>query len=100
MNLIVAVAIILLNLYVAVSTSCQIPCFVLSIHFPDVASSICVEVDSRSSHGLSFYAHLFQLTVQKCTKVQLSAKKCRFVTCRHLSLQRRNSLPYLCIVIN
>ncbi len=43
------------SVYVAVSTSCQIPRFVLSIHFPDVLTSICVEVDSRVSLGLPFY---------------------------------------------
>ena len=43
------------SVYVAVSTSCQIPRFVLSIYFPDVLTSICVEVDSRASLGLPFY---------------------------------------------
>jgi len=59
MNLIVAVVIVLLNLYVAVSISCQIPRFVLSIHFPDAATSICVEVDSRAFHGVPFYDRAF-----------------------------------------
>ena len=46
MNLLVAVAIVLLHLYVVVSTGCQILHFVLSIHFPDVPAFICVEVIS------------------------------------------------------
>ena len=52
MNLIVAVAIVLLNLYVASSISCQIPHVVLSIYFPDVSTSICVEADPKVSHEL------------------------------------------------
>ena len=44
MNLLVAVAIVLLNLYIAVSTDCQILHFVLSIHFPDIPVFICVAV--------------------------------------------------------
>ena len=43
MYLIVAVAIVLLNLYVGFDTSSRIPCFVCSINFPDAATSICVE---------------------------------------------------------
>lgn len=39
-NLIVTVTIVLLNLYVAVSTGCRILHFVWSMHFPDVAASI------------------------------------------------------------
>ena len=46
MNLIVAVAIVLLNLYVTACISYQIHSFVLSVHIPDVSTSICVEVDS------------------------------------------------------
>ena len=49
-NLIVAVAIILLNLYVASVGSCQIPRFVLSICFTEVAIYICVEANSRVPH--------------------------------------------------
>lgn len=52
MNLIVAVAIVLLNLYVASGISCQIPHVVLSIYFPDVSTSICVEADPKVPHGL------------------------------------------------
>ena len=54
MNLIVAVAIVLLNLYVASSISCQIPHVVLSIYFPDVSTSIYVEADSKVPHELHF----------------------------------------------
>ena len=50
MNLIVAVAIILLNLYVAYGISRQIPHAVLSICFPDVSTSICVEADLKAPH--------------------------------------------------
>lgn len=42
-NLIVAVAIVLLNLYVAVGISCRILQPLWSTHFPDVATSIGVE---------------------------------------------------------
>ena len=49
-NLIVAVAIILLNLYVAVSTGCRLPPLVLSMHFPDVAASIYVEAVPAVPH--------------------------------------------------
>ena len=58
-ELIVAVTIVLLNLYVAVGISCRIPHFVLSIHFLDVATSICVEVDSQAPHELPFYDKAF-----------------------------------------
>lgn len=49
-HLIVAVAIILLNLYVAVSTGCRLPPLVLSMHFPDVAASIYVEAVPAVPH--------------------------------------------------
>ena len=49
-NLIVAVAIILLNLYVAVSAGPRIPPLVLSMHFPDVAASIYVEAVPAVPH--------------------------------------------------
>ena len=52
MNLIVAVAIVLLNLYVASSISCQIPHVVLSIYSPDVSTSIYVEAGSKVPHEL------------------------------------------------
>ena len=52
MNLLVSVAIILLNLYVAYGISCQIPHVVLSIYYPDVSTSICVEADPKVSHEL------------------------------------------------
>lgn len=42
-NLIVAVAIVLLNPYVAVGINCQILQPVWSTHFPDVATSIGAE---------------------------------------------------------
>ena len=51
---VVITAIVLLILYVAVSTNCQIPHFILSIHFPDVSASICVEADSKVPHELPF----------------------------------------------
>ena len=51
MNLIVTVAIVLLNLYVTGCISYKIPPFVLSVHIPDVSTSICVEVDSITVHG-------------------------------------------------
>ena len=51
MNLIVAVAIVLLNLYVTACISYYIPPFVLSVHIPDISTSICVEVDSTTVHG-------------------------------------------------
>lgn len=52
MNLIVSAAIVLLNLYVSSSISCQIPHVVLSIYFPDVSTSIYVEADSKVPHEL------------------------------------------------
>lgn len=54
MNLIVAVAIVLLNLYVAFGISSHIPPIVLSVHIPDVSTSICVEVDSKVLLELPF----------------------------------------------
>ena len=54
MNLLVAVAIVLLHLYVVVSTGCQILHFVLSIHFPDVPVFICVEVNDVIDLPLCF----------------------------------------------
>ncbi len=59
MNLIVAVAIVLLNLYVEVSVSYRIPCFVWSIDFPDVAASIYAEADPGVPHGSPFYDRAF-----------------------------------------
>ena len=59
MNLIVAVAIVLLNLYVTACISYQIHSFVLSVHIPDVSTSICVEVDSITVHGQPFYNKAF-----------------------------------------
>ena len=58
-NLIVAVAIILLNLYVAVSAGPRIPPLVLSIHFPDVAASICAGAVPAVPHELPFYNKAF-----------------------------------------
>lgn len=58
-NLIVAVAIVLLNLYVAASTSYQMPHFILSKHSPDAATSIYGEADSIAPHGLPFYNRAF-----------------------------------------
>ena len=55
MNLIVAAAIVLLNLYVGVSVSCRIPCFVWSTDFPDVAASIYAGADPGVPHGSPFY---------------------------------------------
>ena len=54
MKLIVAVAIVLLNLYVVVSAGPRIPPFVLLMHFPDVAVSICVEAVPVVPHELPF----------------------------------------------
>ncbi len=54
MNLIVAVAIVLLNLYVAFGISSHIPPIVLSVYIPDVSTSICVEVDSKVLLELPF----------------------------------------------
>lgn len=45
MNLIVAVAIVLLNLYVEVWTNYRIPRFVWTTHSPDAATSICAVVE-------------------------------------------------------
>lgn len=59
MRLIVAVAIVLLNPYVAVDISCRILHLVLSIHSPDVATSICAEADLEAPHELSFYDKTF-----------------------------------------
>ena len=59
MKLIVAVAIVLLNLYVVVSAGPRIPPFVLSMHFPDVAVSICVEAVPVVPHELPFYNKAF-----------------------------------------
>ena len=39
--------------------SCRILHFVLSIHSPDVAASICVEADLEVPHELSFYDRAF-----------------------------------------
>ena len=58
-NLIVAVAIILLNLYVAVSAGPRIPPLVLSIHFLDVAASICAGAVPAVPHELPFYNKAF-----------------------------------------
>lgn len=54
MNLIVAVAIVLLNLYVAFGVSSHIPPVVLSVHIPDVSTSIYVEIGSKVLLGLPF----------------------------------------------
>lgn len=59
MNLIVAVAIVLLNLYVVVSTDLRSPPFVLSMHFPDVAAFICSEAVLAVPHELPFYNKAF-----------------------------------------
>ena len=60
MNLLVAVAIVLLNLYVAVSSGCRIPFLVLSVHFPDVAVSICAGAVPVVPHELPFYNKAFE----------------------------------------
>lgn len=52
MNLIVSAAIVLLNPYVTVYISYKIPPFALSVHIPDVSTSIYVEVDSKVLLGL------------------------------------------------
>ena len=44
MNLIVSAAIVLLNPYVTIYISYKIPPFALSVHIPDVSTSIYVEV--------------------------------------------------------
>lgn len=54
MNLIVSAAIVLLNPYVTIYISYKIPPFALSVHIPDVSTSIYVEVDSKVLLGLSF----------------------------------------------
>ena len=59
MHLIVAVAIVLLNLYVAVSTGCRLSPLVLSMHFPDVAASICAEEVPIVPHELPFCDRAF-----------------------------------------
>ena len=59
MNLIVAVAIVLLNLYVEVSASYRIPCFVWSTDFLDVAASIYAGADPGVPHGSPFYDRAF-----------------------------------------
>ena len=61
MNLIVAAAIVLLNLYVGVSVSCRIPCFVWSTDFPDVVASIYAGADPGVPHGSPFYDRAFGL---------------------------------------
>lgn len=50
MNLIVTVAIVLLNLHVAAGTNYRIPQFVRSTHSPDVTTSICAETDLGVPH--------------------------------------------------
>ena len=52
MNLIVSAAIVLLNPYVTVYSSYKIRPFALSVHIPDVSTSIYVEVDSKVLLGL------------------------------------------------
>ncbi len=59
MKLIVAVAIVLLNLHVAAWVSYRILQFVWSADFPDVATSICAEADSQVPHELPFYDKAF-----------------------------------------
>ena len=54
MNLIVSAAIVLLNPYVTVYISYKIPPFALSVHIPDVSTSIYVAVDSKVLLGLPF----------------------------------------------
>ena len=54
MNLIVSAAIVLLNPNVTVYISYKIPPFALSVHIPDVSTSIYVEVDSKVLLGLPF----------------------------------------------
>lgn len=41
-----------MNLYVEISTNCQLPYFVLSIHIPGIAISNCTEVYSTILHKL------------------------------------------------
>ena len=52
MNLIVSAAIVFLNPYVTIYISYKIPPFALSVHIPDVSTSIYVEVDSKVLLGL------------------------------------------------
>ena len=59
MNLLVSVAIVLLNLDVTVSSGSRIPPLVLSVHFPNVAASICVEAVPVVPHELPFYNKVF-----------------------------------------
>ena len=59
MYLIVAVVIVLLNLYVGLGLSFRVPCFVCSINIPDVATSICAEAVSGVPRGLPFYDRAF-----------------------------------------
>ena len=59
MALIIAVAIVLLNLDVTVSSGSRIPPLVLSVHFPNVAASICVEAVPVVPHELPFYNKVF-----------------------------------------
>lgn len=47
MNLIVAFAIILLNLYVTACISYQIPPLILSVHIPDVANEFATGTDEN-----------------------------------------------------
>lgn len=54
MNLIVSAAIVLLNPYVTIYISYKIPPFALSVHIPDVSTSIYVEADSKVLLGLPF----------------------------------------------
>ena len=54
MNLIVSAAIVLLNPYVTVYISYKIPPFALSVHIPDVSTSIYVEVDSKVLLGFRY----------------------------------------------
>lgn len=58
-HLIVVVAIVLLNLYVAASVSSQIPPFILSKHSPDAATSIYGEADLIAPHRLPFCNRAF-----------------------------------------
>ena len=77
MNLIVAVAIVLLNLYVAYGISCQIPHVVLSIYFPDVSISICVEADPKVFHELHSCNKAFGRLHHSGTPLGLHRVPCR-----------------------
>ncbi len=57
MNLIVSAAIVLLNPYVTVYISYKIPPFALSVHIPDVSTSIYVE--GKHSKKCTFYTLRF-----------------------------------------